>query len=153
MTRAPRNEPDIAARVRVVVAAALDRKAQDVRVLHLGAVTEFTEYFVICSATNSRQVQAIAEAVQEGLRAHREGGEATADTDGAGAEGVEGASGPSGERRGVRPLAIEGLAHGQWALLDYGDFLVHVFDEERRAFYGLDKLWSDAPDVTKQLGG
>ena len=137
MTRAPRNEPDIPARVRVVVAAALDRKAQDVRVLHLGAVTEFTEYFVICSGTNSRQVQAIAEAVQEGLREHREGPE----------------QGAEGEARGVRPLAIEGLAHGQWALLDYGDFLVHVFDEERRAFYGLDKLWSDAPDVTKQLGG
>ena len=145
MTRAPRTEPDIAARVRVVVAAALDRKAQDVRVLHLGAVTEFTEYFVICSGTNSRQVQAIAEAVQEGLRAHHDG-------DPAGA--VDGAEdGAEGGRRGVRPLAIEGLAHGQWALLDYGDFLVHVFDEERRAFYGLDKLWSDAPDVTSQLGG
>ena len=139
MTRAPRKEPDIPARVRVVVAAALDRKAQDVRVLHLGAVTEFTEYFVICSGTNSRQVQAIAEAVQEGLRAHRED---------AGQNG-----GAEGEARGVRPLAIEGLAHGQWALLDYGDFLVHVFDEERRAYYGLDKLWSDAPDVTRQLGG
>jgi ribosome-associated protein len=141
MTRAPRKEPDIAARVRVVVAAALDRKAQDVRVLHLGAVTEFTEYFVICSGTNSRQVQAIAEAVQEGLRAHHDGDQAGTD------------DGAEGGRRGVRPLAIEGLAHGQWALLDYGDFLVHVFDEERRAFYGLDKLWSDAPDVTSQLGG
>lgn len=144
MTRAPRTEPDIAARVRVVVAAALDRKALDVRVLHLGAVTEFTEYFVICSGTNSRQVQAIAEAVQEGLRAHHDG-------DQTGAADAE--DGAEGGRRGVRPLAIEGLAHGQWALLDYGDFLVHVFDEERRAFYGLDKLWSDAPDVTSQLGG
>ena len=151
MTPAPRNEPDIPARVRVVVAAALDHKAQDVRVLHLGAVTEFTEYFVICSGTNSRQVQAIAEAVQEGLRAYRDGGGPAEPA--AGAEEADGAESTDGGARGVRPLAIEGLAHGQWALLDYGDFLVHVFDEERRAFYGLDKLWSDAPDVTRQLGG
>jgi ribosome-associated protein len=129
MSRAPRHDPDIAARVRVVVAAALDHKALDVRVLHLGRVTEFTDYFVICSGTNTRQVQAIAEAVQDALRRHGEGE----------------------DDRGVRPLAVEGVTHGQWALLDYGDLLVHVFEEERRAFYGLDRLWSDAPDVTKQL--
>ena len=54
---------------------------------------------------------------------------------------------------GVRPLGVEGVAQGQWALLDFGDFLVHVFTEDRRRFYQLERLWSDAPDVTASFGG
>lgn len=110
---------DIPARVRRVVAAALDLKAVDLRVLHLEPVTDFTDYFLICSGTSERQVQAIADAVDGRLRAQR-----------------------------VRPLHAEGQGRGKWVLLDYGDFVVHVFDEERRGFYGLERLWADAPDVT-----
>lgn len=119
-----RPQPDIPARVRAAVGAALDRKAHDLRVLHLAAVTDFTDYFVVCGGTSERQVQAIAEGVEERLRAE-----------------------------GVRPLATEGYGPGQWVLLDYGDFLVHVFTAARRAFYGLERLWSDAPDVTAEFSG
>jgi ribosome-associated protein len=106
-------------RVREAVAAAEDRKAHDVRVLHLGKVTDFTDYFLICSGASDRQVQAIADGVQERLRAER-----------------------------VRPLHVEGYNRAQWVLLDYGDLVVHVFQEEPRRFYALERLWGDAPDVT-----
>jgi len=110
---------DTAARVRTAVAAAEDRKAVDLKVLHLGDVSGFTDYFLICSGTNERQVQAIADAVEERLRAER-----------------------------VRPLHVEGYNRAQWVLLDYGDLVVHVFQEQPRSFYALERLWSDAPDVT-----
>jgi ribosome-associated protein len=117
-TAAP-ERPDIPTRVRETVAAALDIKAEEVRVRHLEPVTDFADYFVFASGTNERQVQAIADAVDARLRA-----------------------------RGVRPLHVEGLAPAQWVLLDYGDFIVHVFLEETRRHYGLERLWRDAPDVT-----
>jgi len=119
----PRNmasADDIRARVREAVAAALDTKADDVRVRHLEPVTSFADYFVIASGTNERQVQAIANAVEERLRV----------------------------KLGVKPLHVEGLPSAQWVLLDYGDFLVHALLEERRSYYGLERLWRDAPEVT-----
>lgn len=120
MTATPASErPDIPTRVRETVAAALDTKAEEVRVRHLEPVTDFADYFVFASGTNDRQVQAIADAVDGRLRA-----------------------------RGVRPLHVEGQSAAQWVLLDYGDFIVHVFLEETRRHYGLERLWRDAPDVT-----
>jgi len=119
---APETLPDIPERVREAVAASLDTKADRVVVRHLEAVTDFTDYFLIASGSNERQVQAIADAVEERLRA-----------------------------RGVRPLAIEGYAPAQWVLLDYGDFVVHVFLDETRVHYGLERLWRDAPDVTSEF--
>jgi len=116
---APTERPDIPTRVRESVAAALDTKAEDVRVRHLEPVTDFTDYFVFASGASDRQVQAIADAVDERLRA-----------------------------RGVRPLHVEGHSRAQWVLLDYGDFIVHVFLDEIRRHYGLERLWRDAPDVT-----
>jgi ribosome-associated protein len=110
---------DIRARVRLAVAAALDTKAEDVRVRHLEPVTSFADYFVIASGSNERQVQAITSAVEDSLRAI-----------------------------GVKPLHVEGLAAAQWVLLDYGDFLVHALLDERRTYYGLERLWRDAPEVT-----
>jgi len=115
----PQTTADTGARVRAAVAAAEDRQAVDLRVLHLGDISGFTDYFLICSGTNERQVQAIADAVEERLRAER-----------------------------VRPLHIEGFNRAQWVLLDYGDLIVHVFLEQPRRFYALERLWSDAPDVT-----
>lgn len=119
MKTQPATEPDVEARCREVVAAVEARKAYDVRVLQLGEVTSLTDYFLICSATSERQVRAIADAVQQTMREER-----------------------------VRPLHVEGYRHGRWVLMDYGDFVVHVFDEETRSFYGLERLWADAPDVT-----
>lgn len=109
-------------RVRAAVSAADARQAVDLRVLHLGKVSGFTEYFVICGGTNERQVQAIADAVEMDLRA-----------------------------LGVRPLHIEGLQRGQWVLLDFGDLIVHSFLDEPRHYYALERLWSDAPDVTSSF--
>jgi ribosome-associated protein len=113
---------DTAQRVREAVAAADDRKAAGLKVLHLQKVSDFTDYFLICSGTSERQVQAIADAVQERLRDSR-----------------------------VRPLHVEGYNRAQWVLLDYGDVVVHVFQEEPRRYYALERLWSDAPDVTAEF--
>ena len=121
-TSAPPVPVDTATRVREAVAAAEDRKAIDLKIMHLGDVSGFTDYFVLCSGSNERQVQAIADGIEERLRAIR-----------------------------VRPLHVEGYNRGQWVLLDFADVVVHVFHEERRDFYGLDRLWSDAPDVTSEL--
>lgn len=110
---------DTASRVREAVLAADDRKAIDLKVLSLGAISGFTDYFLICSGGSERQVQAIADGVQEKLREKKS-----------------------------RPLHVEGYNRAQWVLLDYGDLVVHVFQEEPRRFYSLERLWGDAPDVT-----
>jgi ribosome-associated protein len=110
---------DIPDRLREVVSAAQDRKAVDLRVLGVDEVSDFTEYFLICSGSSERQVQAIADAVQEKLRDD-----------------------------GVKPLGVEGFRHGSWVLIDYGEFVVHIFNEQVRARYGLEKLWADSSDVT-----
>ena len=112
-------KPDIATRLRVVVTAALGRKAEDLKVLHIGEVSDFTQYFMICSANNERQVQAIADAVIESLRGHK-----------------------------LRPLGVEGYNRGHWVLMDCGSFIAHIFDRETRAFYALENLWADGADVT-----
>jgi ribosome-associated protein len=113
---------DTAATVRQAVDAALGRKAEELRVLYVNEVTQFTDYFVLCSGQNTRQVQAIADAVEERLRP-----------------------------QGVRPLHVEGYTTGQWVLMDYADFVLHVFLHERRRFYGLERLWGDAPDETAKF--
>lgn len=122
-TRSTSSEVDTRERVRGAVAAALERKAQDLRVLHLGPVSDFTDYFLICSGTSERQVQAISDSILEALKAS-----------------------------GVRPLHVEGQQGGSWVLLDYGDLVAHVFQPELREFYGLERLWSDAPDETERFG-
>ena len=113
---------DTAARVREAVEAADDRKAIALKVLHLEKISDFTDYFLICSGSSERQVQAIADAVQERMRNGK-----------------------------VRPLHVEGYNRAQWVLLDYGDFVVHIFQEEPRRFYSLERLWGDAPNVTAEL--
>ena len=99
--------------------AALEKKATDVVILDLRQATDFTDYFVLASGTNERQVQAIADGIEDRLR-----------------------------QVGEKPLHTEGYRTAQWVLLDFADVVVHVFLEERRQFYGLERLWSDAPDVT-----
>jgi ribosome-associated protein len=113
---------DTESRVRGVVAAAEDRKAIDLKVLHLAEVSDFTDYFVIASGTSERQAQAIADHLVEMLRSD-----------------------------GVRPLHVEGYNRGQWILVDFGDVVVHVFQEEQRRFYALERLWGDAPEVTAEF--
>ena len=99
--------------------AAVDKKADDPVVLFVGDVLAITDYFVIVSGSNSRQVRTVAEAVEEELA--RDGG--------------------------PKPLRIEGLDDLTWVLMDYGDLVVHIFLEETRRYYELERLWSDVPRV------
>jgi ribosome-associated protein len=119
------NDSSIESRVRVAVAAALDKKAFDLDVLSVGELTSIADYFVLASASNERQAAAISDAVVDQLR----------------------------EQLGVRPLLVEGTTPGRWILLDYGDFIVHIFTEDVRRFYGLERLWGDAPNVTTEYTG
>ena len=104
--------------VRTAVRAAEDKKAQDIVVLRLSAITEFTDYFIICTGNSVRQTQAIVDEVTEQLKKVK-----------------------------VRPLNTEGYHNGEWILVDYGTFVVHVFTESSRKFYDLERLWRDAERV------
>lgn len=115
----------ILARVIHAAQAALDKKAESLDILHVESLTSIADYFVLCSAANERQSQAIADAVQERLL---------------------------NEDR-VKPHVVEGANPGRWILVDYGDFIFHVFTEDTRRFYGLERLWGDAPNVTAELLG
>ena len=101
------------------VRAALDKKAEDVVVLDLRKAGGFTDYFVICTGANPRQITAIADAVREILKR---------DFD-------------------ERAALAEGLDRSEWILLDYFDFVVHIFSRECRAFYGLERLWGNAERI------
>ena len=112
-------------RVRLAVAAALDKKATELDVLAVGELTSIADYFIIMSAGNERQAQAIADNIVSRLK----------------------------EELGVRALLVEGTNPGRWILLDFGDFIVHIFTEDVRRFYGLERLWGDAPNMTAEFGG
>jgi ribosome-associated protein len=103
---------------RVAVAAAADKKAQDIVVLDVSDQLVITDCFVIASAPNERQVQAIVDEVEEKLRLH-----------------------------GAKPTRREGTREGRWVLLDFVDVVVHVQHTEERGFYGLDRLWKDCPRI------
>ena len=105
-------------RICTALSAAGDKKAVEMVVLDLREVASFTDYFLITSGTNVRQVQAIADEVVERLK-----------------------------RRGTRAARVEGYNSAEWVLLDYGDFILHVFEEKSRRFYDLERLWRDAARV------
>jgi ribosome-associated protein len=100
------------------VQAALDKKAQDVVVLDLRHTPAFTDFFVLCSGHNQRQVKAIADAIEETLRAAK-----------------------------VRPAHVEGYDRADWVLMDFFNFVVHIFSPQTRAFYSLERLWGDAERI------
>ena len=112
-------------RVRTAVIAAADKKAFDLSVLAVTELTSIADYFILCSANSERQTQAIADTVVEKVR----------------------------EENGIKPLLVEGSTPGRWILIDFGDFIVHIFTEETRRFYGLERLWGDAPNVTSEFTG
>ncbi len=104
--------------VEAAVRAADDKQAKDLIVLDLRKAAGFTDYFVIGSGTNPRQIRAIADAVMESLAA-----------------------------LGAKPAHVEGYDRSEWVLLDYFDFVVHIFAPETRLFYGLERLWGSAEQV------
>ena len=103
-----------------------DRKAIDVVVLDIAAASSVTDYFLICSGGSARQAQAIADAIDEQLK-----------------------------KAGIMPLGIEGYRDGRWILMDYGDVIVHIFSQETRDFYDLERLWASAPklDLSHEIAG
>lgn len=110
--------------LRTAARAASDKKAFQLVGLEVSDLTSYTDCLLICSAASDRQVAAIADEVQRQLK-----------------------------ESGRRPLHVEGERRADWVLLDYGEFVIHVFTEERRAYYGLDGLWGDAPKLdAKALG-
>jgi ribosome-associated protein len=106
------------AQIALAVKAAEDKKAENLVVLDLRKAAGFTDYFLICSGTNARQIRAIADSVVEALAAE-----------------------------GEKPAHVEGYDRSEWILLDYFDFIVHVFAPETRAFYGLERLWGNADEI------
>ena len=100
------------------VQAALDKKAMEVVVLDLRHTPAFTDFFLLCSGQNTRQVQAIADAVEDALRAVK-----------------------------IRPAHVEGYKRAEWILMDFFSFIVHVFTPQTRDFYSLERLWGDAERI------
>lgn len=122
MTTRPRSRP---ARPRepkdialLCMAAASRKKAQGLLLLDVGAISGYADYLLLASGRSTRQATAIAEGIERALK-----------------------------KAGVKPLGLDGLKEGRWALLDFGDVVVHVFHQPVREFYDLESLWSDAPRV------
>ena len=98
--------------------AATDKKAMDVVILDMREASSITDYFLLCAGGSERQAQAIADAIDEQMSRH-----------------------------GVASLGVEGYREARWILMDYGDVVVHVFSQDTRDFYDLERLWSNAPKV------
>ncbi len=107
----------------ICTGAAMSRKAYDLTVLDLSGHSFITDYFFICSGNSTRQVQSIADAMDDQL-----------------------------SKRGVQPLGKEGYAEARWILLDYGELVVHIFHHETRKIYDLERLWGNAPVVYSHEG-
>lgn len=105
--------------LRLAIKCASDKKAEKMVGLDLRSIASFTEFFVICSAANQRQVQAISDEISEQLK----------------------------KQLKQSPVRIEGYASAEWVLLDYGDFVFHILDKDARDFYDLERLWRDAAKV------
>ena len=102
----------------IIAQAALDKKADDVLILHVAPLTSIADYLVLCPADSDRQVRAIADHIEKTLAEQQ-----------------------------VRPLSLEGLALSQWVAMDYGDVIVHIFRTDLRHIYTLERLWGDAKQV------
>jgi ribosome-associated protein len=122
-TEKRRRTPQALKELTWAVAAAETKQASDIVVLDLRKALGFTDYFVICSGQNARQIRTIADAVMESLAAH-----------------------------GVKPAHLEGYKQSEWVLIDYFDFVVHIFAPDTRVFYGLERLWGDAEPIELRTG-
>ena len=98
-----------------------DKKAEDIKVIEIGDISVIADYFIIANGTNSSQVQALVDNVQQELTKH-----------------------------GYEPKRIEGVRSASWVLLDYGDVVVHIFSQEDRLFYDLERIWRDGKLISKE---
>ncbi len=118
MRKRPSHPTDSRSITLLAAAAALDKKAEDLTVLDVDELSGYADYFLLASGRSTRQTTAIAERIERVLK-----------------------------KAGVKPLGVDGLKEGRWALLDFGDLVVHVFHSPVREFYDLDSLWADAPKL------
>lgn len=110
------NDNEHTTKVAAVAEAALDRKAEDLVALDVRELTSFTDTFIIATGTSDRHARSIADSITEAMA-----------------------------KRGEQPLGTEGHEEGRWVLIDFDDVIVHVFQDEVRRKYDLERLWSDAP--------
>ena len=110
---------DLDAEVKLAIECASEKKAFDMSALDLREIASFAEFFILCSGANQRQVQAISDEIEEQLK----------------------------KQLNQRPVRIEGYRTAEWVLMDYGDFIVHIFEKNARDFYDLERLWRDAKKV------
>lgn len=103
---------------KLVIGALEDKKAEDIRVIDISEVSVIADYFIIADGSNSNQVQALIDNVEETLG-----------------------------KKGYHPKQIEGYQSASWILMDYGDIIVHVFDKENRLFYDLERIWKDGTSI------
>jgi ribosome-associated protein len=108
--------------LKIAVNAADDKKASDLVVLDISKIASFANYFLICTADSSRQMQAIADEIEKRLKA-----------------------------TGVRPSHVEGYQNSEWILIDYMDLVIHIFSRNARVFYDLERLWRDAKKMDAGL--
>ena len=116
-SRTPFDELD--ERAKLALHSASEKKALGLTAIDLREVASFTEFFIIAAGTNQRQVQAISDAIEEQLKKQLQ----------------------------ARPIRIEGYNSAEWVLMDYGDFVIHIFEQKAREFYDLERLWRDAKKV------
>jgi len=104
--------------LKIAIRAADDKKAHDLVALDISEIASFANYFLICTGDSSRQIQAVADEVEERLR-----------------------------ERGIRPSHVEGYRNAEWVLMDYLEFVVHIFSKNARAYYDLERLWRDGKRI------
>ncbi len=115
---------DTLEQARIAFDACVDKKGQDIRLLGVGELTIVAEYFIICTAQSANQARAIGENIRQALK----------------------------DKCGRLPLGIEGGDNSWWVLVDYGDFICHIFLEEARQYYSIEQSWGDAKEIAKADG-
>ncbi len=110
---------EIDERIKLALHCAAEKKAVNPILLNLQGCADFTDFFIITSGTNQRQVQAISDEIEEKMK----------------------------EKFGETPMNVEGYHTAEWILMDYGDFIVHIFEQKAREFYDLERLWRDAQNI------
>jgi ribosome-associated protein len=113
------NKRNLPPGVKKAVRASQDKKGENITVLDLSGISSFTDIFIIMHGNSSRQNLAIYESIEQELKAAK-----------------------------IKPLSKEGVKNAEWILMDYGDFIVHIFSKEAREYYMLEKLWTDAQKLT-----
>lgn len=119
VTNPPTPFAELDEEVKLALTCASEKKAFDLRALDLREIASFTEFFIIASGANQRQVQAITDEIEEQLK----------------------------KQLKSKPVRTEGYSGAEWVLMDYGDFIVHIFEQKAREFYDLERLWRDARRV------